>query len=116
MVATMSDVVNHPDVCGVVYKLTATTTHNNENNNSINNNNGINDRSVTTSNSNNHGDVVWKEFARLTTKDDPMTGDIFQQSQAAVSIQDQTIFTGRYDSRDEGVGKVFVHDLSKYNK
>ena len=100
---TARSVVNHPDVCGIVYKLTATTSNNNNNNNNDNNNN----------NNNNHGDVVWKEFARLTTKGDPMTSD--RQGNWAVSIEKQFIFTGRVDNRDEGVGKVFVHDLSNDN-
>ena len=70
---------NHPDVCGVVYKLTS-------------NNN------------------TWKEFARLTTKGDPMTSG--EQRHWAVSIEESIIFTGRFNNRDdEGVGKVFLHQL-----
>ena len=88
MVATVNDRKNHPDECGIVYKLTATTSNNN------------------------HGDVVWKEFARLTIKGDPMTS---RQSNLAVSVEGKFVFTGRVDYRHESVNKVFVHDLSNYN-
>ena len=88
MVATINDMKNHPDECGIVYKLTATTSNNN------------------------HGDVVWKEFARLTIKGDPMTS---RQSNLAVSVEGKFVFTGRVDYRHESVNKVFVHDLSNYN-
>ena len=82
---------NNPGVCGFVYVLLELK--------GINNNNW----SVATTSNNNHGDFVWKEFARLTTKDYPMTSD--RQHNSAVSIEDHMVFTGRDD------GKVFVHKL-----
>ena len=100
MVATINDMMNHSDECGIVYKLTATTSNNN------NNNNNNNDSVAKTSKNN------WKEIARLTTKGDLMTSEY--QHHEAVSIQNHMIFTGRYDDL-YGDGKVFVHDLSKCN-
>ena len=100
MVATFKDLVNRPDVCSVVYKLTPATTYNNDN--------------VTTSSNNNNGGVAWKEFARLTTKGDPMTSRY--QYHTAVRIEEQLIFTVRLDTSCRGWdGKAFVHDLSNYN-
>ena len=103
MVATVNDMKNHPDECGIVYKLTETTSNNNKNNN-----NG----SFTATKSNNNNNI-WVEFARLTTKGDPMTSD--HQRHRAVSIEGQYIFTGRWDERGEVVGKVFLHQLPNYN-
>ena len=84
MVATLRDVEKHPDVCGVVYNLT-------------------------TINNNNNSNVIWEEFARLTTKGDPVTSD--RQRHWAVSIEESMIFTSRLDELGEGVGKVFLHKL-----
>ena len=131
MVATVKDNL----VCGIVYKLTKYNNNNNNrsvettiinknaNNKNKNKNknresvatssNNNNNRNVATSSNYNYGDVVWKEFARLTTKGDPMTSR--SQGYDAVSIDGQIIFTGRLDDRDDGVGKVFVHELSNYN-
>ena len=97
MVATINDMENHPDVCGIVYKLTEIKM--------TNNNNGI----VATASNNNHGNVAWQEFARLTTKGDPMTSG--RQHHWAVSIEHHMVFTGR----DDDFGKVFVHQLLNYS-
>ena len=104
MVATITDMENNPDECGIVYKLKS---NNNNNNKSIG--------SITATNNNNN-DVVWKEFARLTTKGDPLTtGD--QRHTAGSIAADHKIFTARFDgAHHEGVGRVFVHDLSKYKE
>ena len=107
MVATINDMKNNPGVCGFVYKLTELKANNNNNNN-----NKINNGSVATTINNNHGDVVWKESSRLTTKGDPLTS---RHQQSAISIEGKFVFTGRVDYRNEGFGKVFVHDLSNYN-
>ena len=105
LVITVNDMDHHPDVCGIVYKLTSTTTTtttSNNNNNSNSNKNNIN-------NNNN----IWVEIAQLTTKGDLMTSD--EQLHWAVSIEGSTVFTGRFDGRDEGVGEVFLHELPDYN-
>ena len=108
MVATINDMKNNPGVCGFLYKLTELKAINNNNNNNNNNNKG----SVATTSNNNHGDVVWKESSRLTSKGDPMTSG---HQQSAISIEGKFVFIGRVDYRNEGVGKVFVHNLSNYN-
>jgi len=105
LVVTVNDMQNHPDLCGVVYNLMATPTSNNNNNK--NNNGSV----IATTSNNNNNNSIWKEFARLTTKGDPMRN---HQHHLAVSIKGSIIFTGRHDERGEGVGKVFVHELPKY--
>ena len=99
LVVTVSDWQRHPAVCGIVYKLTATTATTNDNNNN-------NNRSVTTMSNKNNNDVniVWKEFARLTIRGDPLKAF---KGISSVSIENGIVFTG--SGQD---GKVFIHKLS----
>ena len=85
---TLSDMLR-PDVCGIVYKLTKATAMSNNSNNKNNNN------------------VGWKEYARLTTKGDPMKSGQYHQP---VSIEGSMIFTGRMNG-----DKVLVHELPGNN-
>ena len=96
---TFTNPWNHPDVCGVVYKLSTTATN-------INNGNVV----TTTITDNYSGNVVWKEIARLTTKGDPLTRE--NQWHSGISVKDKVVFIGRVD---EGFGKVFVHGLKYIN-
>ena len=102
LVATVNHGKNHTDVNGVVFKLSAATTTNN------------NEILATKSNNIIKGDLVWKEFARLTTKNDPMT--YRDDKRNGVSIEDQVVFIGRPGRRQDGnFGRVYAYDLSKYN-
>ena len=85
-----------PDLCGVVYRLsTATAT-----------------RTTTNNSSSNNGNVVWEEIARLTTKGDPITDE--DQLHFDISVEEKVAFISRW-KYGEGVGKVFVHDLTNIN-
>ena len=88
LVVTVTDKDRHPGVCGYVYKLSQTPTYNK-----------------------NGGEVFkWNHVGVLTTKTDPLTEDY--QVHWAVGVDEQMAYIGRYDSADNGVGKLFLHDLS----
>ena len=90
---TVTDITDHPGVCGVAYKLSKPA-------NNKNNNNNV---SVAL--------YKWRQIAMLTTKTDPLTS--YWQHHWAVSVEDHVVRIGRRDEHiPDGVGKVFVHDLS----
>ena len=93
---TVNNKGKYPDLCGVVYRLsTATAT-----------------RTTTNNSSSNNGNVVWEEIARLTTKGDPITDE--DQLHFDISVEEKVAFISRW-KYGEGVGKVFVHDLTNIN-
>ena len=112
LVATVNDNLDLPGVCGVAYKLSkisrGTTIDNKKINNDNNNNNDDDDNND--KNDNNNISDVWKEFATLTTKNDPLKSRY--QEHHAVSVDGNEIYITRLDESSGGVGKVFQYDLS----
>ena len=100
LAVTVTDREDNAEVCGFVYKVSRKNVHSSNSNTTSN---------TTTNMKDNHEGLTWEKIATLKTTGYPVT----DRYHHAISIQENFVFTGRVDYNRNGVGMVFVHDISK---